>query len=319
MVLAWIDRRKAAILSLLAAAAVQAADSTAFRFTPPALTGLDSLFIIAATGEPRFKSLRNSVQKRLVAGDTATLTYLLANRLTGQTPRQRHYVEALFKAISDSGRNHAPVTALAAALSGAADSIQTQLLRIGSELGDTTFLPVARKYMDDDSVEVRKHAVRSLGTYPAPANVALLFKDLDKTRDLERQQRLWALGKQPGLKEWARLLPLLEDANLYNRQLVRQIVAKSIGGDWALLEPHIPKEMDEEEELEWILLALETPGQAAKAYVRKTLPLLEPAQRKFIESTFPKGGIGDRLRAMGPYGPAGPPGLAPKAPDPKKP
>lgn len=317
--MASIDRRVIAILIGLSALAIRAADTTAFRFVPPALTGQDSLFIIAATGEPRFKNLRDSAQKRLVSEDTATLSYLLANRLTGQTPRQRHYVEALFKAISDSGRNHSPVTALASALSGAADSIQTQLLRIGSELGDTTFLPVAREYLDDDSVEVRKNAVRSLGTYPAPANVALLLKGLDATRDLERQQRLWALGKQPGLKEWPRLLPMLDDVNLYNRQLVRQIVATSIGGDWALVEPYIPKEMDEDEELEWVLLALETSGQAAKAYVRNTLPLLEPAQRKFIESTFPRSGIGERLRSMGPYGPAAPAGLAPKSPDAKKP
>ncbi|HKP98288.1 MAG TPA: HEAT repeat domain-containing protein, partial [Fibrobacteria bacterium] len=266
---------------------VAAADSSAFRFVPPVFTHQDSLFIAAATGEPRFKPLRDGAEKELIAGDTLTLDYLLAKRLLDQTPRQRHYVENLFKAVSDSGRNHAPVTRLATALSGAADSVQVQLLHIGSELGDTTFLPVARLYLRHDSVEVRKTAVRSLGTYPAPANAALLLDGLDKTKDLERQARLWALDKQTALKDWPRLLPVLEDGNLYNRQLARRIVARS-AGDWAPLERYVPADPDPEEQLEWVLLALETPGPAAKAYVRKALPALDPEPRKFIESFLPR-------------------------------
>ncbi|MDB5051753.1 MAG: hypothetical protein JWO30_4824 [Fibrobacteres bacterium] len=263
------------------------ADSSVLRFIPPVLTHLDTLFIIAATGEPRFKPMRDSAEKELIAGDTSTLDYLISKRLLNQTPRQRHYVESLFKSVSDSGRNHAPVTKLAAALSGAADSVQVQLLHIGSELGDTTFLPVARLYLRADSVEVRKTAARSLGSYPSPGNIALLLDGLDKTRDLELQARLWALDKQTGFKDWPRLLPVLEDENLYNRQLARRIVAKA-AGDWVPLERYIQAELDPEEQLEWVLLALEVPGPAAKAYVRKALPALDPEPRKFIESIMPR-------------------------------
>src|SRR4051812_13339335 len=159
---------------------------------PPVLTRPDSLFIAAATGEPRFQRIRDSSEKILVAGDTATLDYLIAHRLMGQTPRQRHYVETLFKDISDSGRHPSAAARLAAALPTAADSLKPQLLHIGSELGDSAFLKTARNYLQHDSVEVRRNAVRSLGSYPSPENAAWLIAGLEKTRDLERAERLWA-------------------------------------------------------------------------------------------------------------------------------
>lgn len=266
---------------------VAAADSTVFHFVPPVPGRRDSLFIAAATGEPRFQPLRDSAAKVLIAEDTATLEYLLAERLRNQTPRQRHYVEYLFQAVSDSGRNHAPVTLLAEALSGAPDSIQVQLLHIGSELDDSSFLPVAKRYLEADSVEVRKTAMRSLGTYPDPGNVPLILKGMDKTRDLERQVRLWALDKQDSVGAWPKLIPLLEDGKLYNRQLARRIIARS-AGDWAPLDRYVPADPEPEDLLEWVLLALETPGQAAKAFVRKSLPDLDPETREFIESILPR-------------------------------
>jgi hypothetical protein len=259
---------------------------SAFRFTPPALTHRDSLFIVAATGEPRFKAKRDSAERELIEGDTATLDYLIQRRLGGQTPRQRHYVESLFKAISDSGRNRAPVHRIANALSRVEDSIKAQLLHIGSELGDSAFLPQARRYLGADSVEVRKQAVRSLGTYPSPSNVFLLLDGLDKTGDLELQQRLWALSKQAELKDWPRLLPLLQDSNLYNRQLVRQIVGKACAGNWLLVERYIPQPLDQKALLEWIQLALETSGIDAKSFVRRNAPRLEPYERRFIQSMY---------------------------------
>ena len=265
---------------------VPSTTSSAFRFTPPALTHRDSLFIVAATGEPRFKAKRDSAERELIEGDTATLDYLIQRRLGGQTPRQRHYVESLFKAISDSGRNRAPVHRIANALSGVADSTKAQLLHIGSELGDSAFLPHARRYLGADSVEVRKQAVRSLGTYPSPSNVFLLLNGLDKTADLELQQRLWALSKQAELKDWPRLLPLLQDGNLYNRQLVRQIVGKACAGNWLLVERYIPQPLDQKALLEWIQLALETSGIDAKSFVRRNAPRLEPYERRFIQSMY---------------------------------
>jgi len=251
----------------------------------PALTRQDSLFIAAATGEPRFQRIRDSSEKILVAGDTATLDYLIAQRLMGQTPRQRHYVETLFKAISDSGRRPAAASRLGAALPAAPDSVKSQLLHIGSELGDSSFLKVARLFLAHDSLEVRKNAVRSLGAYPSPDNAAWLIAGLDKTRDLERAERLWALGKQKGFQDWPKVLPILRDSNLYNRELSRRIVAASCG-DWSNVEKLAPSPMDDDELLEWILMAEESPGLSAKIWVRKQVPMLSPARMKFIGSAL---------------------------------
>lgn len=259
--------------------------AAAYRFSPPALNRQDSLFIAAATGEPRFQAVRDSSQRILISENQSTLDYLIARRLTDQTPRQRHYVEALFKAISDSGRNPFPVARLGAALPVAPDSVKAQLLHIGSELGDSAFLKVARIYLESDSVEVRKNAVRSLGSYPSSANAATLLSGLEKTSDLELAERLWALGRQKDFKEWARMLPFLKDANLYNRELARRIVAVSCG-DWTNVEKLEPAGMGDAELLEWILMADESPGIAAKVWVRKHVPRLSPARMKFIGSAL---------------------------------
>lgn len=258
---------------------------TAFRFVPPVLTRQDSLFIAAATGEPRFQPIRDSAEKILVAEDTATLDYLVARRLIDQTPRQRHYVETLFKAIADSGRHPAAAARLGAALAVAPDSVKPQLLHIGSEIGDSSFLRIARRYLEHDSEEIRKNAVRSLGAYPSPANAAWLAAGLEKTQALERAERLWALGKQKDFKEWPRVLPYLKDGNLYNRELARRIVAASCV-DWTNVEKLAPQEMDDDALLEWILMAEESPGLSAKIWVRKHVPQLSPARMKFIGSAL---------------------------------
>lgn len=257
----------------------------AWRFVPPVLTRQDSLFLAAATGEPRFQALRDSSQRILIAEGDATLEYLIARRLTGQTPRQRHYVESLFKAISDSGRNPHPVARLGAALPVAPDSVKAQLLQIGSELGDSAFLKVARIYLESDSVEVRKKAVRSLGTYPSPANAAVLLAGLEKTEGLELAERLWALNRQKGIQDWQRMLPYLKDPNLYNRELARRIVAQSCR-DWENVEKLAPAGMDDAELVEWILMADGAPGLSAKIWIRKQVPRLSPARMRFIGSVL---------------------------------
>jgi hypothetical protein len=257
----------------------------AFGAAAPILTRQDSLFLIAATGEPRFQPIRDSAEKLLVAEDTATLDYLLSRRLTGQTPRQRHYVETLFKAISDSGRHPRAAAKLDGALETAPDSLKTQLLYIGSELGDSAFLGTARRYLAHDSEDVRRNAARSLGSYPSPANASWLIAGLDKTRDLERAQRLWALGKQKDFKDWPKLLPVLRDSNLYNREMARRIVAHACG-DWTHVEKFAPSDMDDEELLEWVLMADDSPGMAAKLWVRKYVPRLSPERMRFIGSAL---------------------------------
>jgi HEAT repeat protein len=243
---------------------------------------MDSLFITAATGEPRLKAPRDSAEQALLAAGPATLDYLVASRLTGQTPRQRHYVERLFTVLSDSGRRSEPVQRLDAALRAAPDSVKVQLLRIGSALGDTAFLPVARRFLRADSPDVRKLAARSLGTYPKAADLPFLLDGLQDVGAAERQQRLWALSMHPSLGKWATLLPLLADESLHNRQLVRQIALKAAKGDWSRLARHRPSSPGPRLQLEWALMASQSRGNAAKSYLERVLPALDPAARQFL-------------------------------------
>jgi hypothetical protein len=254
----------------------------------PALSHFDSLFIAAATGEPRFQAVRDSSEKLLAAAGGEMLDYLLAHRLTEQTPRQRHYIERLFALVADSGRNRVAVEKLAGALKTAPDSLKPQLLYIGSEMKDSGFLPVARTLLRSDSVEVRKMAVRSLGCYPDTADLKALFDGLDKTEGLERQQRLWAISRFPALKDWPRLIPLLKDPYLYNRQWVRQILVKA-AGDWPTLVKQIPPAAsaapgDKAQKMEWVLMAADSPGPAAKNFIKQQIRLLDPARKKFLLS-----------------------------------
>jgi hypothetical protein len=260
-------------------AGAPAAQSPVFSFSPPVWSAEDSLFIVAATGEPRFQALRDSAEKRLKDAGAATLDFLIAKRLTGQTPRQRHYVERLFVLVSDSGRRPEPVVRLEDALAKVPDSVKTQLLRIGSVLGDTAFLRVARKYLRADSAEVRKLALRSLGAYPKAADRAFLLAGLGRTSGLERQMRLWALAQHAAIPEWVSVLPLLGDVKQYNRQWARRIVARG-AGDWSEAAKHAPKRPD----LEWLLLAQQMPGAASAAWIDRMLPSLDPAQRRFFRS-----------------------------------
>lgn len=256
----------------------------------PVLSHFDSLFIPAATGEPRFQAVRDSAEKGLVAAGGAALDYILANRLSGQTPRQRHYIERVFTLVADSGRNPVAVARLAAALKTAPDSLKPQLLYIGSEMKDSNFLPVARTLLRHDSAEVRKMALRSLGSYPDTASLRDLFDGLDKTEGLERQQRLWALSRFASIKDWQRLIPLLKDPFLYNRQWVRQILVKA-AGDWPTLVKHIPAAAaaapgDKALKLEWVLMAMDLPGPASRAFLKQQTRLLDPARKKFILSAM---------------------------------
>lgn len=267
-----------------------------FAWKDPVLSTQDSLFLAAATGEPRFKALRDSAEKRLKEAGGATLEYLTARRLTGQTPRQRHYVERLFTVISDSGRRKEPLEQLEEALKAAPDSVRIQLLRIGSALGDSNFLPIARTWLDADSMEVRRMAVRSLGCYPKAADVKGLLDGLDKTEGMEKQMRLWALSQQRRLEDWKAVLPILKDAKQYNRQWARRITAKGAYMDWSMLEKLAPTVLPKdttrmEERLEWALLASEMPGHKSRDYLEKAVPLLEPHQRVFFRGMvgkFPK-------------------------------
>jgi hypothetical protein len=258
-----------------------------FSWEPPRLTRMDTLFITAATGEPRLKDPRDSAEKALLAAGGATLDYLVASRLTGQTPRQRHYVERLFTVLSDSGRNPAPARKLDAALRAAPDSVKPQLLRIGSALGDSAFLPTARGYLRADSLEIRMMALRSLGTYPRLPDQAFLLDGIGALREEERRQRLWALSLHGRVARWPELLPLLRDDGIHNRRYVRRIASVSAGGKWDRIARHRPDSPDPRLRMEWALLAAEAEGGRAKGYLAHAVRALDPLRRLFLAAQAP--------------------------------
>lgn len=260
--------RCAASCALLCAVAgaQTAAPARAEASASPAFTRLDSLFLAAATGEPRLQALRDSSAKALVALGDSTLEYLARARLTGQTPRQQHYVERLFTVISDSGRAAGPRRVLAGALREAPDSVRAQLLYIGSAIGDSAFLGIALPWLESPSAAVRRNALRSLGQYPRASNRERLEALIPATEGLERHQALWALEKQSGKTEARLLVPLLRDPWFFNRQKARDLLLKDADSSWAALEPLMPSasaRMDAAERREWRLLARAAKGGEA--------------------------------------------------------
>lgn len=273
-VMAWM--RNSLFAFILSAAAVSAASDTAF-WKPPVYTRLDSLFIVAATGEPQFEKQRDSSQKVLLDLDTVALNYLLEHRLVGQTPRQRNYVETFFMLASDSGRNARPRVLLSRALTVSPDTLRAQLLYIGSQMNDTAFRRDAIPYLNSDSSGVRRMATRCLGAYPNPENIPLLWDHLERTRGLELQERLWSLDAQGPLTGWQRLVPLLRDSLFFNRQKVRDMLLKSTDSSWAGLSMALPSQMDSAERLEWCFLALDAKG--GKVYLDTAMPQLTEEER----------------------------------------
>ena len=265
-------------LILFCTLAVASPDSAFWK--PPVFSRLDSLFIVAATGEPKFEKERDSSQKVLLSLDTVGLQYLLDHRLTGQTPRQRHYVETFFMLASDSGRNSKPRLLLSRALSLSPDTIRSQLLYIGSEMRDTAFRRAAVSYLHSDSSGVRRMAARCLGSYPHPENLPLLWDRLESTRGLELQQRLWALDAQGPLLDWKRLTPLLCDSMFFNRQKVRDMLLKSTDSSWMRLKEAVPAKMEIAERLEWCLLALDAKGGGE--FLDSALPQLNEEEGRLL-------------------------------------
>jgi hypothetical protein len=237
-----------------------AADSGFWR--PPIFSRQDSLFIIAATGEPRFQGLRDSCEKILKA-DTGTMGYLIRCRLQGQTPRQRHYFEKLAGLISDSGKNAEPRRKLAEALGQNSDSLRARILYIGSRMGDSAFRREALPYLQSASEPVRRMAMRCLGAYPHLENLPLIWNGLEKCHGLELQQRLWALEQQGPLtlsEAKARLSPLLRDSLFCNRQKARDLLLRSADSSWSRLRTMAPRKNDAPDLMEWILMARDAKG-----------------------------------------------------------
>lgn len=271
---------------LIARTIFAAPDSTFWK--PPVFSRLDSLFIVAATGEPKFETERAASQKALLAMDTVAFQYLLDHRLTGQTPRQRHYVETFFRLADDSGRNAEPRRLLAQALPAKPDSLKAQLLYIGSEMRDTAFRREAIPYLHSDSSGVRRMAVRCLGVYPNLENVVLLWENIDpstgsgtKTSGLELQQRLWSLDQQGPVKDWKRLVPMLRDSLFFNRQKVRDMLLKSTDSSWVRLRPALPASLDSADRVEACLLALDAKG--GEGFLDSNLSRLGSESRELLQ------------------------------------
>ena len=254
--------------------------SSAYAWTPPVFTRLDTLFIIAATGEPKLQVARAAAETTLLA-DTATLPYLLAKRLRGQTPRQQHYVERLFTVSSDSGRNARPRALLATALSSApSDTIRIQLLYIGSQLGDSSFRTAALAWLKSPNEVVRRMAVRNLGAYPHPSNLPLLIDGLFSVQGLELQQRLWSLEANTPGKNWKQAR-LLEDPYFFNRRKVRDMLLKATDSSWVKLQGFMPKHSDKSTRREWWLLAQEAKG--GRVFLEAEKAVMTQEEREYFE------------------------------------
>jgi hypothetical protein len=77
------------------------------------------------------------------------------------------------------------------------------------------------------------------------------------------------------------LIPLLRDSLFCNRRKVRDLLLRSTDSSWVRLRPAMPGKAEAEEMREWILLALEAKGSGG--FLARELPLLPPAERRFLE------------------------------------
>lgn len=210
-------------------------------FVEPQWNQWDSLFIIAATGEPRWQAQRDSCEQILLNHSDSTIPFLLTRRLSQQTPRQRHYVERLFGLMSDSGRQGSPGIAIRNALDTVNDSLKPQLLYIASTMGDAQLVDLGERFILSGKTDIRRMAARVLGMYPRPASIPFLTAELSKWDEAERHQRVWALAllaPYPGcenIKSWA------SDSSLAVRQMVSHALSRCAEGNFSKLNLTIPR------------------------------------------------------------------------------
>lgn len=275
-----------------------------------AFTRTDSLFIIAATGEPRFQAARDSAESLLRAEGAKTLNWLVDTATMRPhhplTPRQSHYVERLFTVIADSGRDSTARLVVARAIATAhTDTIRARWLYIGSRIGDTAVRSVARPWLADSSEAVRRMAARVLGAYPHASDIPRLWAQLEggggakvKTgkavkkgtalSGFERHMVLWALAEQTVFKDTSltvparinllkRLAPLLADDQVYNRRKVRDLMLKLSDSSWTFLARARPQTMSAQIRREWWLLAAETKtGSGAVEFLKTESKKMNP-------------------------------------------
>jgi hypothetical protein len=253
-------------------------------------SAFDSLFITAATGEPRLKPMRDSCENLLLKRDSATVAYLLAERLTDQTPRQRHYVEKLFGLLSDSGRKAYVGLALRLAVEPAADSVKPQLLYVASTMGDASLGVLGLTYISHAHTEVRRMAARLLGAYPRREYAVALLQGLDGSPEAEKHQRLWALAAVAPYPQCDRLGSYLYDSSLAVRQMAVQALKRCADGKFSSLHLTLPKlapgdTLPLRPYLAWLELALAFQTPEASAFAQALLAGLPQGTRQYYKSS----------------------------------
>lgn len=252
--------------------------------TLPAFTALDTLFLTAATGEPRLQAMRDSCERKLLALDAVTVSYLLARRLSDQTPRQRRYVERLFGLLADSGRHAGPGRALGLAVETANDSVKAQLLYVASTMADSSLQPLGLRYIGHAKPEIRRMAARVLGMVPRAEASLPLWQGLAGASETERHQRLWALAAIAPYPGCDSLRAFLGDSSLAVRQMAIHALGRCAAGDIAKLRLPDPQTIrDENPEGKswsiWLALALQLKNAQGKSYAEKACRrLTAPAQ-----------------------------------------
>ncbi len=256
----------------------------------PSFTPLDSLFLTAATGEPRLQVARDSCEKKLIRLDTVTVNYLLTHRLFDQTPRQRRYVERLFGLLADSGRHAQPALALTRALDGVSDSAKAQLLYVASTMADSSLQPLGLRYISHEKPEIRRMAARVLGMVPRAGASLPLWQGLADAPETERHQRLWALAAIAPYPGCDSLRAFLGDSSLAVRQMAIHALGRCAAGDIAKLRLPDPETIrDENPEGKswsiWLALAAQMKNAQGKNYAEKACRRLPEAAKLFHAET----------------------------------
>ncbi len=279
--------RRSKVPALLAACAAACAHAGVSGWAPPELSRMDSLFLTAARGEPRFAEARDMAERELLALDTVALRYVVSEHVlstANRTPRQRHYAERLLVMMADSGRNPWPGAALAQALDATDSELYiTRLLYLGSRLADTSFRVSAIPYSRSESEDVRRMAVRVLGVYPHPDHLPLLRDGMEAALGLELHQHLWALGahgKTAVAENWDVLVPVLNDDWFFNRQQARDLLLLATDSSWSALRRMMPRDPAGSERREWWRLAMEAKGGAD--FLKREARRMTEEERRFF-------------------------------------
>lgn len=249
-------------------------------------TRMDTLFLTAATGEPRFAADRARAESALVALDTVALRWLVRTAGRERTPRQRHYADRLFRLVADSGRNDGARRVLGEAIASAPDdTLRATWLHAVSRLEDPAARVLALPWLDSGASAVRRMAARTLGEYPHLDHVEPLRAGLAAAADGARHMRLWALTRQPPARDPGRIpfyAALLGDSVAVIRGLARDRMLRDADSTWARLRKHMPRDPAPALRREWWLLASATKDKAGSAWLHREAARMSEEDRRFF-------------------------------------